>query len=421
MAGHDIVIRGGHVIDPASGRSEVIDVAVSGGKIAAVEAGIDAGAAGEVIDAAGQFVTPGLIDLHTHVYWGVTYWGIEPDPIAARSGVTTWLDVGSAGGYTWPGFRRYVAEPSKVRVLALLNLSSIGLVAPTWELSNLDYCDLELAKLIIDENRDLVVGIKARIDRNTTRGVGIRPLELARELADAVDLPLMVHIGAGPPTLEEIATWLRPGDILTHCFTGQANRVIDDERRAFPYMLALKEAGVVFDIGHGTGSFSFETAEAMLDQGVLPDVISTDIHQLAVQGPCFDMPTTLSKFLSLGMTLEQVIERATTTPAKAMRRTDLGTLAVGSPADIALFKLETGDFTFQDIHMNERRGDRLLMNTLTMVAGETLTVVEEPPLQPWAVLPESQRGRVIPLRPVPAEAPGPELAHSPLDTLPGAV
>jgi dihydroorotase len=306
-------------------------------------------------------------------------------------------------------------------VLALLNLSSIGLVAPTWELSNLDYCDLELARLMIGENRDLIVGIKARIDRNTTRGVGIRPLELARELADAVDLPLMVHIGAGPPTLEEISAWLRPGDILTHCFTGQANRVIDDDRRAFPYMLALKEAGVVFDIGHGTGSFSFDTAEAMLNQGVLPDVISTDIHQLAVQGPCFDMPTTLSKFLSLGMTLEQVVERATTKPAAAMRRPDLGTLAVGSPADIAVFRLETGDVTFQDIHMNERRGDRLLVNTLTMVEGEALPVVEEPPLQPWAVLPESQRGRVIPLRPVPADAAGPELAHSPLDTLPGAV
>lgn len=418
---YDVVITGGQVIDPASGRSEVRDVAIAGGRIAAVEGGIDAASAGQVIDASGQYVTPGLIDLHTHIYWGVTYWGIEPDPVAARSGVTTWLDVGSAGGYTWPGFRRYVAEPARVRVLALLNLSSIGLVAPTWELANLDYCDVELAKLMIEENRDLIVGIKARIDRNTTRGVGIRPLELARELADAVDLPLMAHIGAGPPSLEEIAAWLRPGDILTHCFTGQGNRVIDDGGQAFPYMLALKEAGVVFDIGHGTGSFSFETAAAMVDQGVLPDVISTDIHQLAVQGPCFDMPTTLSKFLSLGMTLEQVVERATTAPAKAMRRPDLGTLAVGSPADVAVFRMETGDFTFQDVHLNERRGDRLLVNTLTMVGGEVLPLMEERPLHPWSVLPETQRGKVIPLRPVPRESPGDELAHSPLDSLPGAV
>ena len=421
MTTYDTVIRGGHVIDPASGLSEVADVAVAGGQIAAVEAVIHPSTAREVIDASGRYVTPGLIDLHTHVYWGVTYWGIEPDPVAARSGVTTWLDVGSAGGYTWPGFRRYVAEPARVRVLALLNLSSIGLVAPTWELANLDYCDVELAKLMVEANRDLIVGIKARIDRNTTRGVGIRPLELARELADAVDLPLMAHIGAGPPSLEEIAAWLRPGDILTHCFTGQGNRVVDDGGKAFPYMLALKEAGVVFDIGHGTGSFSFETAAAMVDQGVLPDVISTDIHQLAVQGPCFDMPTTLSKFLTLGMTLEQVIERATTAPAKAMRRPDLGTLAVGSPADLAVFRMETGDFTFQDVHLNERRGDRLLVNTLTMVGGEVLPVMEERPLHPWSVLPETQRGKVIPLRPVPRESPGDELSHSPLDSLPGAV
>ena len=416
MAAYDIVVQGGHVVDPSSGRSALLDVAIAGGKIAAVEAGIDPADAGEVVDASGQYVTPGLIDLHTHIYWGVTYWGIEPESVAARSGVTTWLDVGSAGSYTWPAFRRWVAEPATVRVLALLNLSSIGLVAPSWELANLDYCDVGLVETMVDANRDLIVGIKARIDRNTTRGVGLRPLELAREAADRVRLPLMVHIGAGPPGLEEIAALMRPGDILTHCFTGQANRVVDDERHVFPFMLALKEAGVVFDIGHGTGSFSFETAEAMLDQGILPDVISTDIHQLAVQGPCFDMPTTLSKFLSLGMTVEQVIERATTAPAAAIRRPDLGTLAVGSPADVALFRLETGDFTFQDVHLNERLGDRLLVNTLTMVAGEALPVVEEAPLMPWAILPETQRGKVIPLRPVPAAARD-QLDHAPHDAI----
>ena len=144
-----------------------------------VEAGIDPGRAGNVIDAAGQYVTPGLIDLHTHVYWGATYWGIEPDPVAARTGVTTWLDVGSAGSYTFPGFRRYIAEPSQSKVFALLNLSSIGLVAPTWELANIDYCDIDLGRDDRRRNRDIILGIKARIDQNTTRGTGIEPLELA--------------------------------------------------------------------------------------------------------------------------------------------------------------------------------------------------------------------------------------------------
>ncbi|MCA9880550.1 MAG: amidohydrolase/deacetylase family metallohydrolase, partial [Thermomicrobiales bacterium] len=219
---YDTLIIGGQVVDPAAGLVGQFDVAISDGRIAAVEAGLDPGAAREVIDASEGIVTPGLVDLHTHIYWGATFWGIEADPVAARTGVTTWLDVGSAGSYSWPGFRRYIAEPSKVRVYGLLNLSSIGLIAPTWEFANLDYCDVDLAETIVNDNRDLILGIKARIDSNTTRGVGIRPLELARELADRVGLPLMVHIGAGPPALAEVSHLLRPSDILTHCFTGQS-------------------------------------------------------------------------------------------------------------------------------------------------------------------------------------------------------
>jgi dihydroorotase len=396
----DTIIAGGEVVDPGSGLSGRLDVGIAGGKVAAVQADLNTAEATEVIDAAGQYVVPGLIDLHTHVYWGATYWGVWPDPIAARSGVTTWLDVGSAGSYSFPGFRKFIVEPSKSKVFALLNLSSIGLIAQTWEFSNLDYCDVDLAEKITNLNRDIVLGIKARIDRNTTRGTGIRPLELARELADRVELPLMVHIGQGPPTLDEIAKYLRPGDILTHCFTGHDNKVIAPDNSFLPYMRDLKEQGVVFDIGHGAGSFSFDTAEAMIAQGVLPDVISTDIHQIAIQGPMFDMPITLSKFLNLGVSLPDVIERATSRPAAAMCRPDLGTLRPGSAADVALFKIEEGDFTFQDIFLDVRKGTQLLVNTLTMIDGDVLPRVEEDPLQPWAELPETQRGKVIPIRPV---------------------
>jgi dihydroorotase len=400
VAEFDVLVRGGHVVDPASNRSALLDVAISGGRIAAVEADIDASRAGKTIDASGQFVTPGLIDLHTHVYWGVTYWGIEPDPVAARSGVTTWLDVGSAGGYTWPGFRRWVSEPAKSRVFALLNVSSIGLVAPTWELANIDYCDVDLGQMMVEANRDLIVGIKARIDASTTRGTGIEPLRRARDLADKVDLPLMIHIGTAPPTLAEILDLARPGDILTHCFTGQPNKIVDDQGVVFPSVKELHDRGLVLDIGHGAGSFAFATAEAMLQQGILPDVISTDIHQLAIQGPAFDMPITLSKFLNLGMTIEQVIACATVNAAKAIRNDELGTLRVGSPADIATFRLEEGEFTFQDVFLNERKGSQLLVNTMTMVDGDVLPVVEERPLQPWAKLPAHQQGKVIPVRPV---------------------
>lgn len=387
----DTIIAGGEVVDPAAGYVGKLDLGIKNGRVASVEPGLDKQLAERVIDATGQIVTPGLVDLHTHVYWGVTYWGIEPDPVAARSGVTTWLDVGSAGAYSFPGFRRYVTEASRSRVFALLNLSSIGLIAPTWELANPGYWDVELAATIVELNRDIILGIKARIDMNTTRGVGIEPLARARELADRVGLPLMTHIGAGPPTLDEVIAYLRPGDILTHCFTGQNMRILEPGGMPQADILRLHEQGLILDIGHGTGSFSYEVAEGMLAAGIMPDVISTDIHQTSIQGPMYDMPTTLSKFLNLGMSLPDVIERATSRPAAAMRRPDLGTLKVGSVADIALFRLETGDYTFHDIHMSQRRGSQRLISTQTLIDGEVLPRLPERALAPWAVLPEPQR------------------------------
>ena len=387
----DIVIRGGEVIDPGANQRGRLDVGIQGDKIAAVERDLPTENAGEVIDATGQIVTPGLVDLHTHVYWGGTFWGVEPDPIAARSGVTTWLDVGSAGAYHFAGLRRWIVEPSQSRVYALLNLSSIGLAGRTFELANLDYCDVPLAEQITNENRDVVLGIKARIDASTTRGTGIVPLQRARELADRVQLPLMVHIGVGPPALEEIIALMRPGDILTHCATGHPHRVIGDDKRVLPYVKELWDRGMVMDIGHGTGSFSFETAEAIHAQGLKPDVISTDIHQMSVQGPMFDMPTTMAKFLALGMSLEDVVERSTVRPARAMGKKDLGTLAVGCPADVALFRIREGDFTFYDVFMNARKGRQQLDNTLTIARGSQIERTEERPLHSFAAISEAQR------------------------------
>ncbi|MEI7770138.1 MAG: amidohydrolase/deacetylase family metallohydrolase [Chloroflexales bacterium] len=388
---YDLLVSGGHVIDPANGIDGPADIAVQGGRIAAVAAQIDRGLASRAIDASGQIVTPGLVDLHTHIYWGVTYWGIEADPVAARSGVTTWLDVGSAGAYSFPGFRRYVRDASRARVFCLLNLSAIGLIAPTWEFTNLDYCDLDLAAQTVEENRDIILGIKARIDSNTTRGVGLRPLELARELADRVGLPLMVHIGSGPPAMAEISELLRSGDILTHCFTGGSHRLLTDEGRLAPLARELQVRGVILDIGHGAGSFSYPVAEAALAEGVLPDVISSDIHQLSVQGPMFDLPTTLSKFLNLGMRLYDVIDRATRRPAAAMRRPDLGTLGVGSLADVAIFRVEEGEFTFHDVAMNPRTGGRRLTCAHTLIDGQPLPRTPERQPAIWAELPEHQR------------------------------
>jgi dihydroorotase len=381
----DTVIQGGRLIDPAQGLDGAYDIAIADGKVSRIAPGgeIEAGVA-NVIDAAEQIVTPGLIDLHTHVYWGATYWGIEPDPLAWQTGVTTWLDVGSAGAYNFPGFRRYVAEASRARVYALLNLSSIGLVGPSWEFANLDYCDLELAARMVKTNRDLVLGVKARIDGNTTRSSGIRPLEMARALADRVGLPLMVHIGSGPPTLADVANLLRPGDILTHCFTGGDMRILDASGTVNPAIAELQSKGLVLDIGHGAGSFSYEVTEALLNQGVLPDVISSDIHQMSRLGPCIDLPTTLSKFLNLGLSLPDVVARATSHPAAAMGRPDLGTLRPGSPADIALWRVEEGKFTFHDVTMSARTGNVRLTNTLTLLDGLPMAKLPEREPHVWA-------------------------------------
>jgi len=387
----DLIIKGGEVVDPGSGLMGQMDVGIRDGVIAAVDRALPAKGAGATLDATGQIVTPGLFDLHTHVYWGASYWGIEPDPIAAKTGVTTWLDAGTVGSYSFPGFRRHVVEQSEARVLALLNVSSIGLVAPTYELTNLDYCDLGLARRIVDANRDIILGIKVRMDASTTRGVGLEPMRLARKLADQVALPMMVHIAKTPPPLEDIFTLLRPGDILTHCFTGQDNRILEADGRLKAFVRRAWDTGVVMDVGHGTGSFSYEVAERMLAEGMPPDVISTDAHQLSIQGPMFDMLTTLSKFLNLGMSLPDVIERATARPARAVRRPDLARLKPGAPADVALFALVEGAYTFHDVFMVERSGKVRLVSKATIRAGKPMAQRPQPALAPWAELPEHQR------------------------------
>lgn len=391
----DLLIKGGEVVDPGGGQSGKLDVAIKRNKIAAVAANIPAESAVKVINADGQYVTPGLVDLHTHVYYGVTFWGIQADPVAARSGVTTWLDVGSAGGYNFPGFRDYIVKPAQARIYALLNISSIGLTATTWELANLDYCDVDLCCQLIDLNRDIALGVKVRIDHNTTRGTGIAPLERAREAANRCELPLMVHIGQGPPTITNVLDYLKPNDIITHCFTGHDMRIIDDDGQLRAGVKEVWESGVIMDIGHGAGSFSFETAEVLMAEGYKPDVISSDIHQMSALGPMFDMPTCLSKFLALGMSFSEVIEAATSRPAEVMGlQDDIGTLKPGALADVALFQIDSGDYTFYDVFMNARQGKQLVRNTLTIINGRELPVTIDGPQAPWIELTENQQALI---------------------------
>jgi dihydroorotase len=381
----DLLIRGGEVVDPGGAHEGAFDVAIARGRIAAVDRGIPAESAFDVLDASGQYVTPGLVDLHTHVFHKVTFWGIDPDPVTSRSGVTTWIDAGSAGALTLPGFREFVVEPARARIGAFLNISCIGLVAENYECANLNYLDVDLFRRLADRNRDLVQGVKVRMGTPTVGENGLEPLHRARRAAEECELPLMVHIAFGPPAIDDVLALMRPGDILTHCFTGLTMKIVDDAGRLHDSAKRAWDEGVIMDIGHGTGSFSFETAEALIGAGREPDVISTDLHQLSANGPAYDLPTCMTKFLHLGMPLRDVVRAASSRPAEILGiDQDVGTLRPGSRADVALFRLYRGRFPLYDVTGAVREAETLLANTLTIVGGRTVDALPPDRPAPWA-------------------------------------
>jgi dihydroorotase len=348
----DLVLAKGRVIDPSQGIDRVTDVAFAGGKVAAI--GDDLAADGaERRDVSGKIVTPGLIDLHTHVYWGGTSLGVDAEDYARQSAVTTSVDTGSAGPGNFPGFRKHVIEPSAVRILAYLHVSFAGIYAFSNRIMVGESHDMRLmaaqdAVEVADANRDVVVGIKVRIGRHASGDSGIAPLDVALQVSDELGMPMMVHIDEPPPSYEEVVARLRPGDVLTHCFRPFPNAPIDGRGRIKPEVLAARQRGVIFDIGHGMGSFAWKTGRAMLAEGFAPDTISSDVHALCINGPAFDQVTTLSKFLALGMRLGDVIAASTVNAAKALGRPELGTLKPGSPGDASILSLRQGSFPLED-------------------------------------------------------------------------
>lgn len=364
------------MVDPAQKLSAVRDIAIVGNKIARIAEDIPENEAAQVLDAHGKIVTPGLIDVHVHVYDGVAPLGIPADPTCIGRGATTVLDAGSSGAHTFPAFKRTVINVAQTRVYALLNLSVVGQSTyskdnPYGELLDLCYANPKLAIRTIEQNRDAILGIKVRLSENIAADRDLKVLALAREAADAVKLPLMVHIGDTHSPLREILPLLAKGDVITHCFHGRANGVLGPKGRVLPEVKKAVEAGVHLDVGHGAGSFSFEVAEQAFKQGLLPGTISSDVHQFNVHGPVFDLATTLSKFLHLGLSLEQVIERATTNAANVFGfPKGLGTLRPGAEADVAVFALAEGDFTLVDSQGKKRVGHRKLVPVATVKAGK---------------------------------------------------
>ena len=346
----DLVLRGGRVIDPFQRIDSVMDVGFRDGHVA--QLGAELG--GEMVrDVAGLIVTPGLIDLHTHVYWGGTSLGVDPR-ILARGGCTTLVDTGSAGPGNYPGFLEHVIRPSPVRVIALLNVSFAGIYGFSKRVMVGESGDLRLmapidAVEVARANRNTIAGIKVRVGFNASQNSGVAPLDIALKVAEEAGLPLMAHIDIPPPTLEDVLVRLRPGDILTHCFRPFPNNPTTPENGVRGGVIEARKRGVIFDIGHGMGSFAFKTARTMLANGFAPDCISSDVHALCIDGPAFDLLTTMSKFLCLGLPLVDTVRAATDAPAKALRRSDLGTLQPGAAGDASVLELETGDFGYVDV------------------------------------------------------------------------
>jgi dihydroorotase len=387
---HDLLFTGGEVVDVGGGQVGRYDIAVHGGRIAAVARDLPRSEARQVVDVTGRLVTPGLVDMHTHVHPDATYWGIAPDPVAWYSGVTTWVDAGSAGAYTLDSLR-VAADSFLVRTAALLNVSAVGLTAPDGECRDLTMLDVDLAIDTIAANRDLVVGVKVRMDGKSVGTHGVEPLRRALSVAEAAGVPVMAHIGVAPPTVDEVLALLRPGDIVTHCASGLASGMLGGAALA-PAVRDAHAAGVVFDIGHGSGGFAFDVLDAQLAAGVVPHTISSDLHARSLYGPVFDLPTTMTKLLAVGLPLEDVVAAATVGPARVLGLPDgAGTLAVGAPADIAVFTVEEGDFVVTDSHRQPRTAHRRLVNDATYVAGRPLPPRLPAAPKPWIPLTTTQQ------------------------------
>jgi dihydroorotase len=371
---YDLILRDGRVIDPSQKLDAVTDVAFSNGKVVHIGPDIKADASTDVRNLSGAIVTPGLIDLHTHVYWGGTSLGIDAEDFCRRSGVTTAVDTGSAGPGNFAGFRTHVIERSQVRILAYLHVSFAGIYAFSQRVMVGESEEIRLmapidAAEVANANRDIIVGIKVRVGARASGRSGTVPLDVALQVADEVGLPVMAHIDDPPPTYEEVIARLRPGDVLTHAFRPYPNAPITAQGRVKQAVSEARRRGVLFDIGHGKGSFAFKTARAMLANGFLPDTISSDVHALCFNGPAFDQVTTMSKFLCLGMPLADVIAASTVNAAFALKRPELGSLKPGSVGDATILSVKNGRFDYVDVVGEHLEGDRRIFSDSVVLAG----------------------------------------------------
>jgi dihydroorotase len=371
---HDLILKGGRVIDPSQNLDGIRDVAFTAGKVSAIGKDLATGPDTEVRDVSGYIVSPGLIDLHTHVYWGGTSLGVDADEFCRASGVTTSVDTGSAGPGNWAGFRKHVIERSEARILAYLHVSFAGIFGfsktiMVGESENVRLMAPAECAEVADKNRDLIVGIKVRVGRHSSGDQGTAPLSAALQVAEQVGMPLMAHIDHPPPSYEEVVDMLRPGDVITHCFRPFPNAPCTGQGSVRQAVLNARKRGVLFDVGHGGGSFAFKTARAMLANGFEPDTISSDVHTLCIEGPAFDQVTTMSKFLCMGMSLSDVIKASTLNAAVALQRMEYGSLKPGSLGDATILSVREGRFDYVDVVGEHLIGDRRIVSEGVVLKG----------------------------------------------------
>ncbi|MGH9609757.1 MAG: amidohydrolase/deacetylase family metallohydrolase [Bryobacteraceae bacterium] len=371
---YDLLLQGGHLIDPKNRVDAVRDIAIQNGKIAAVAELIDPSLALKTIDAAGLLITPGLVDIHVHAYASTgernSYAGdnsLFPDGFTLRSGVTTVADTGSSGCRNFEDFKTHIIDRSTTRVVAFLNIVGAGMRGSQFE-DNLADMDPKAAAEMARHYPDTIIGIKTA----HYSGPEWTAVERAVEAGAAINKPVMVDFGANHPERPIhvlLGEKLRYGDIYTHCYSGRRDELLPDGK-VNPGMWEGRKRGVIFDVGHGAGSFTWRVAVPAIEQGFLPDSISSDLHIASMNAGMKDMPNVMSKFLALGLTVDQVVERSAWNPARELRREELGNLSIGSVADVAVFRVEHGKFGFTDVYGARLDGDRKFVCEMTIKGGK---------------------------------------------------
>jgi dihydroorotase len=376
----DLVVKGGEVLDPSQNLRAKRDIGIRYGVVEALEADIPAEKGLKVLNAGGKLVTPGLIDLHSHVYPYGSAIGIPADELFTFQGTTTMVSAGDAGANTFAAFRRYTVAQTRTRLFAFVHIANMGLAGfPVPELYNIDYAQVDATAKTVAENSDIALGVKVRMSENVIAKHGLEPLRRALQACEKAGggAKLMAHIGGVETAalMSEILDLLRPGDVITHAYSGAPNLAgaftnIVQDGKLLPAALAAKQRGVIFDVGHGGGSFDYTVAEAAIAGGAGPNTISSDIHVFSANSPGMPYLTwVMSKFLNMGFSLEQVIAMTTVNPAKVINRNPkLGTLQVGAPGDVSVLEVIEGPVEFVDTRNNKRQGT-VQLKPVTVVAG----------------------------------------------------